>query len=138
MSSPEIPQPYGPNLLDEESRNRLPPLYSTEKLGMEAVAQVKFFTPDANWTWYATEGSYVDEDGYFDTATEKVDFLFFGLVSGNELELGYFTLSELQSARGLFGLPIERDLHFEPKTIRELLDLHQRGNVGADESGIPF
>jgi hypothetical protein len=24
---------------------------------------VKFFTPDSSWTWYATEGSPVDENG---------------------------------------------------------------------------
>ena len=56
---------------------------------------LKFFTPDAGWTWYAIEGSPVDEDGYYDTDKPKVDFLFFGLVSGIEVELGYFSLAEL-------------------------------------------
>jgi hypothetical protein len=74
---------------------------------------VKFFTPDGNWTWYPTE--FDGED------------IFFGLVSGNVLELGYFTLSELEDARGLFGLPIERDLHYTPKTLRVIKELHQWG-----------
>ena len=98
---------------------------------MSALAQVKFFLPGGAWTWYASEGSPVDENGYFDTDKEKVDFLFFGLVDGLELELGYFALSELESVRGQLGLPIERDLYFEPKSLRELKEMHdqQRRNL---------
>lgn len=128
--SPEVPEPYGDNLLDEESRSKLPPLYSGEKLGLDAFAVVKFFSPDVGWTWYASEGSPVDEDGYYDTDKPKVEFVFFGLVAGFEVELGYFSLSELQSVRGSLGLSIERDLYFEPKTLRELKILHERGEVG--------
>ncbi len=126
--SPEFPR--ATPLLDDESRHRLPALYSQEKLGLKALAQVKFFTPDSNWTWYASEGAPVDANGYFDTADEKVDFVFFGLVSGFELELGYFSLSELESVRGPLGLPIERDMDFTPKTLRELKALHERGETG--------
>ena len=53
--SPEIVSPSGENLLDEESREMLPELYSGEEQGLDAVAQVKFFTPTSNWTWYASE-----------------------------------------------------------------------------------
>jgi hypothetical protein len=77
----------------------------------------KFFTPDAGWTWYALEGSPVDANGYYDTEKEKVDFVFFGLVSGVEVELGYFSLSELKSIRGKLGLPVERDLYFTPTRL---------------------
>jgi hypothetical protein len=45
--------------------------------------------------------------------------MFFGLVQGFEEELGYFTLRELQEARGPLGLAIERDMHFGNKTLRE-------------------
>lgn len=127
--TPEIPRP-DQSLLDAETRARLPGLYSTEKQGMRAVAQVKFFTPDANWTWFATEGSPVDEDGYFDTNKPKVDYVFFGLVSGSDIELGYWSLSELEEARGPMGLPIERDLDFEPKTLQEIKDLLEQGRTG--------
>jgi hypothetical protein len=118
----DIPQP----LLDDETRQKLPPLYSQEQIGLDAKAQVKFFTPDSSWSWYASEGSPVDADGYFDTDKEKVDFLFFGLVDGLELELGYFSLSELQAARGPLGLPIERDLDFEPTSLRDLKAFHEQ------------
>jgi hypothetical protein len=123
--SPEIPRHEG--LLDPESRESLPPLYSGEEKGLEAQALVKFFTPDSNWSWYASEGSPVDEDGYFDTDKPKVDYVFFGLVAGFEVELGYFALSELEAARGPLGLPIERDLYFEPKTLKALMELHRKG-----------
>src|SRR5258708_30585859 len=107
-------------LLDDESRARLPQLYSNEEIGLNALAQVKFFTPDSNWVWYASEGSLVDEDGNYDTDKEKVNFYCYGLVAGHEVELGYFALSELEGVRGPLGLPIERDLYFHPKTLKEL------------------
>ena len=103
--------PTGKNLLDPESREKLPPLYSGEELGLMAMALVKFFTPDSNWTWFASE--FDGED------------LFFGLVDGLEIELGYFSLSEMQSVCGPLGLPIERDLHFNPKTLKALMEEHQ-------------
>ena len=101
----------GHELLDKATREGLPALYANEEIGLAALALVKFFTPDANWTWYGSE---------FDG-----DDIFFGLVSGHEVELGYFSLSELDGVRGPLGLPIERDLHFEPKTLQELLAKHR-------------
>lgn len=92
-----LPAPeYAMELLPGELRAVLPKLYSTEKQGTEAIAPIKFFTPDSSWSWYPTE---------FDG-----DDLFFGLVRGLEVEIGYFSLSELESVRGGLGLPIERDL----------------------------
>jgi len=103
--------PTGENLLDQVSRDKLKGLYEGEKLGLDATASVKFFSPDSSWTWYLSE---FDGDG-----------LFFGLVIGMEIELGYISLSELQSARGPLGLPIERDLYYTPKTFRELIEKYQ-------------
>lgn len=73
---------------------------------------VKFFTPDSSWTCYATE--FDGED------------IFYGLVVGLEIELGYFSLSELEETRGPLGLPIERDLQFEPRALSELMEEHKR------------
>lgn len=112
MKERGVGEPSKQGLLDQETRQRLPPLYSGEEKGLESLVQAKFFTPDANWTWYASE--FDGED------------TFFGLVIGLEIELGYFSLSELQEVRGPFGLPIERDLHFEPKSLRELQAIHRR------------
>jgi hypothetical protein len=62
----------------------------------------KFFTPDANWTWFVIEGEK-EADG---------DWLFYGLVDGQEEELGSFRLSDLEGVRGPWGLKIERDRLF--------------------------
>jgi hypothetical protein len=97
-------------MLTKELEKKLPPLYSQDGKGYDAVAVVKYFTPWTNWTWYATEGTR-QEDG---------DMLFFGLVDGHERELGYFSLRELESVTGPFGLRIERDYHFKPTKLSDL------------------
>ena len=85
-------------LLTKELKKKLPPLYANEdKKDPDAI--VKFFTPFSNWTWYATEFDGKD--------------LFFGLVDGHEKELGYFSLSELESLGG----KIERDLYWRPTPL---------------------
>ena len=93
-------------LMTDAIRRALPPLYSQESLGGDAIVHVKYFTPDGQWTWLATE--FDGED------------TFFGLVEGFEKELGLFRLSELRSARGPMGLKIERDLYWTPKSLREI------------------
>jgi len=89
-------------LLPEELRKTLPPLYSQEH-NKDPTVHIKFFTPDSNWTWLVTEGS--EEEG---------GFRFFGFVKGFYEEWGYFVLSELEEAKGPMGLKIERDLYFKP------------------------
>jgi hypothetical protein len=109
-------------LLPEELRQQLPPLYSQEH-EPDPMVYVKFFHPLSHWTWYAYEGSPVDENGYYDTSSEKVDFVFFGWVYGDVPELGYFSLSELESVN-VMGLGIERDVHFTPMRLSEVKKLH--------------
>jgi len=94
-------------LLPKALEAKLPPLYSQDGKGDAAIAHVKFFTPDANWTWYASE-------------YDPVDKVFFGLVDGFEMELGYFSLEELESIRGLLGLAVERDIYFTPVPLCSL------------------
>jgi len=94
-------------LLTQANRKNLPKLYANEKKPAgEAIAWVKFFTPDNSWTWYATEFDGND--------------LFFGLVDGQDKELGYFSLSEMRQSKGPMGLAIERDLHWKPKPLKEI------------------
>lgn len=95
----------GMKLLTKEIADKLPALYSQEDV-TDPIAQVKFFDPTGSWSWYATEF-----DGH-DT--------FFGFVDGFEKELGYFSLSELESLELPFGLTIERDKFFEPKPLSEI------------------
>ena len=114
-------------LLTQEIKQKLPALYSQENVE-DPLVICKFFDPTGSWTWYAAEGSPVDENGYFDTDKPKVDFLFFGLVVGGESELGYFSLKELteakQGLRGIQALPIERDLCFTPCRLSEIKKKH--------------
>jgi len=84
----------------------MPRLYSTEK-DSDPFVQAMFFLPDAQWTWYAIEFDGQDA--------------FFGYVVGLENELGYFSLSELESVRGPFGLRVERDLYFEPVPLGKIM-----------------
>jgi len=46
-----------------------------------------------------------------------VDIHFFGYVEGFSSEWGYFSLTELASVKGPFGLKIERDLHWIPAKV---------------------
>ncbi len=61
----------------------------------------KFFITGSNYTWFA-----------FDYNPETK--MFFGCVHGQEKELGYFSLAELEEIRDpMFGvLPVERDRYF--------------------------
>ena len=87
----------------------MPSLYANEdKSEDDPAGGVKFFTPDSYWTGYATEFDGTDT--------------FFGLVDGQEQELGYFSLKELEAARGPLGLLVERDTSFTPTPLSEVRD----------------
>lgn len=83
------------------------PLYSQDDKGEDAVAVCKFFLQ--GFTWYVLEAEKKGDD-----------YTFFGLVDGLEREYGYFTLSELQSLRGRWGLTVERDMYFKPTMIKDI------------------
>ena len=69
---------------------------------------LKLFTPDAVATWLLTEIDPDDQDRAFGLCDLGHGFP----------ELGYVSLSELQSVRRRLGLAVERDLHFvATKTI---------------------
>jgi hypothetical protein len=105
----------GMKLLPKEIREKMPALYSQDGKGGKAIVYTKYFTPSSSWTWLVLEGEPV-----LDESQNEVDYRFFGLVFGHEREFGYFLLSELEEVRGPMGLPIERDLHWQPKTLDEI------------------
>jgi hypothetical protein len=108
----------GMKLLTQEIQMKLPSLYSQDGKGGKAVAYVKYFSPSSSWSWYATEFDGKD--------------IFFGLVDGHCKELGYFSLSELESVNGPMGLPIERDLYWKPKTLGEIAPELFKDNEASD------
>ncbi len=114
-------------LFPDDVRATLPGMYNEENQA-GSKAMVKFFTPWHNWTWYASEGSsIVNESG------KEIDYMFYGLVNGDFLEYGYFSLSSLQSLDGPAGLKVERDMLFEPTPLDELHDQHSDRGVGEDD-----
>ncbi len=98
------------NLLPKFVADNLPPIGSTEWIEDPQVV-CKFFTPTSRWTWYAIEFDGKD--------------MFYGFVVGHEREFGYFSLSELSSAKGPLGLGVERDSSFEPKPLSQVKKLHE-------------
>jgi hypothetical protein len=98
-------------LMTKELEKIIPKLYATEDIKLEEkVVYAKFFTPDANWTWWVLE---YDKD-------EKICF---AMVHGHERELGYVSITELESVRGPLGLNVERDMSFKPTKYKDIGDL---------------
>lgn len=98
-------------LLTKEIELNLPKLYETEGIPvLEKTVHAKYFNLSGAGTWYAVEGQRKDDD-----------FIFFGYVELFEGEWGYFSLKELEGASGSLGVKIERELHFSPIKLRELL-----------------
>ena len=100
-------------LLTQELRKALPklgdPAMDRIKL-KDRIVHAKFFMPDGSWTWFVLEGEPSGDD----------DFEFYGFVKGAGNEVGPFMLSELQSLKGVLGLPVERDKFWVPKTLKEV------------------
>ena len=101
------------DLMPDSLARTIPPLYATEN-DPDPVARVKWFTPDSSWNWYVVE---------YDPQ-EKICY---GLVEGFEEELGYFSLTEIEQARGPWNLQVERDLYWHPTALSELQPELDRG-----------
>jgi hypothetical protein len=83
----------------------------------DPIIVAKFFYPAGAGTWYATE---------YDPSTRT----FFGYVSifgdWND-EWGSFSLEELQTFKGRFGLGIERDLYFREQPASQVINKNKKG-----------
>lgn len=100
-------------LIPELIRKRLPTLDEIAELPLdELTAEVKFFYPDFDWTWYGI--AFDGED------------IFFGLVDGFEAEFGNFSLRELLENRGKLGCAIERDFYFDPQPVKPIYERAQQ------------
>jgi conserved domain protein len=83
------------------------PLYSQDSKGDNAIAVCKFFLQ--GYTWYVLEAEKNGDD-----------YEFYGITVGQFAELGYFTLSQLESVTGQWGLRVERDRGFKPTKVKDL------------------
>lgn len=98
-------------LLTQANRRALPALYSQDGLGTDAIARVRYFWGGRS-AFYATE--FDGEDTFFGYMINEY----------NEGEWGYQSLSEMErnaSHRRFMG--VERDSHFSPRTVSEVLRL---------------
>ena len=96
-------------LFTKAQEKKLVANHRTALEGGDTDPVIKLFTPDAGATWYFSE---------YDPKSR----LFFGLcdLGLGFPELGYAARDELEALRGPFGLAVERDLHWTPKTFAEL------------------
>jgi len=85
-----------------------------EGSNMEQKVVAKYFDPMGSWKWFLMN---MDKDG---------DYCW-GIVEGNEVEMGSFSMKELEGIKRPFGLGIERDLHFEPMRAKDVWDKLNRG-----------
>ena len=95
------------SLIAKDIVNKIPNLYETENQE-EKICYVKLFLADSNWTWYIIE---IDKSDY-NTC--------YGLVDGFEQELGYFSLSELESISDSYGLKAELDSSFKATRLSKI------------------
>lgn len=101
-------------LLDEEVLTRFRQVGDQSNV-KDPIVVCKFFNPTGAGTWFAT--------GY-----DEESQIFFGFVSifGDGCdEWGSFSLYELESFRGKFGLGIERDLWFTPERFSEVAKMYK-------------
>jgi len=99
-------------LLTQEVLDRLPSNDDTAELGIDDLTvQVKFFNPTGAATWYVY--SYDPDSG--------IGYGLCDLGMGYP-ELGAVSIPELQAFKGMFGLGIERDIHFKPTALSTLME----------------
>ena len=101
-------------LMPKEVRDRIPELYAQEDVKSgDQVVHVKLFDPSGRWTLYATE--FDGKDTFFGYVLSPI--------SPDCDEWGYSSLREIQSTRGTLGLPMERDLYFDPIKVKDCNEL---------------
>ena len=94
-------------LLTNEQLQSIPELYASTIL-KDPICRFKIFLPNSNWTWYIIEINKQDNNTCF------------GFVDGLEQELGYFSLSELESISDSYGLKAELDSSFKATRLSKI------------------
>lgn len=122
-------------LLTKPIERALPPLYSQDGKGGDAIVHLKLFTAWGRGTWYFTEANAILADGTEvpmtdPRAADRSDVMLFGYCLSNLGEdcdeYGYSLLSEFER------LPvIERDRHFAPTQLGELVPKLDKQRAGA-------
>lgn len=101
----------------------------TRNMSAEDITVVaKFFNPVGAGSWYiydyyrVEDGGEVREDG-----TPEIFTAFANLNDPMCAECGDVSLAELEALRLPMGLGIERDIHFKPMPLQEVIDKIKAG-----------
>ncbi|NCS97740.1 MAG: DUF2958 domain-containing protein [Candidatus Pacebacteria bacterium] len=97
-------------LLTKELIARFEGVGSQEEV-QDPLVIAKFFNPSGAGTWLATEYE----------SDSKIFFGFVSIFGDYNDEWGYFSLDELESYVGRFGLGIERDRYLTEKRMSEVM-----------------
>jgi hypothetical protein len=100
--------PSGMKLLTKEIENKFAQVGRQDNVE-DPIVIAKFFNPTGIGTWFATE---------YDPQ-ERMFFGYVSLFNDYNNEFGSFSLEELESFRGQFGLGMERDISFDPMPLSE-------------------
>jgi len=85
---------------------------TAELLPKDIKVSVKLFNPSGAGDWWI----------YAKDERPNIFWCFANLGNPQLAELGTVSLEELASYKGLFQLGIERDLHYRPETLQEVID----------------
>lgn len=98
-------------MMTEELGEKMPGFHETEDASdEETYVTAHWFSVATGWDWFGIE---------YDEGAREV----YGLVSGFEVEFGYFSLDEFEQVNESKGYEvIERDTGWTPITVRELKD----------------
>jgi Protein of unknown function (DUF2958) len=94
------------------STDELPPWH---KRGRDPLVRVKLFAPEGRFTYFVT--AYTDDDGHRYLSGYCVSPL--GPDCDEHGDAGCAELEDMRTPR--LGLPLERDLHFQPRPLSEVL-----------------
>ena len=95
-------------LFTKEIEKKLQEQYQSGSDLAKQVVVAKIFDPMSQWTWYL-----LNQD------PEDPDYLW-AIVRGFEVEIGSVGKKELETYKGKFGLPLERDLYFRQRPAIEV------------------
>ena len=96
-------------LLTKKIKEQATKQYS-KKSDMDQMVVAKYFDPMGSWKWFLMN-------------MDKDEDYCWGIVKGFEVEMGSFSIKELQS----MSPRIQRDLHFEPVKASEIWEQLNKG-----------
>jgi hypothetical protein len=89
-----------------------------EHKGEDQMVVAKFFDPMGSWKWYLMNINPEFDPNSTDLHARE-DYAW-GIVKGNYVETGSFSMVELQTLVLPFGMGIERDTSFRPMTATDV------------------